>query len=132
VLERRFGSLYEGAAVNAIHRKARNLADIYREQNRDDLGEALLREALAGYPDSADARQALGLLLVRTGRTAQSLELFAQASRMAPDNSQYALVYALALVETGKRAEGIEVLRAAVRRFPGNLPLQQALAGYSK
>jgi predicted CXXCH cytochrome family protein len=109
-----------------------NLADIYREQNRDDLGEALLREALAGYPDSADARQALGLLLVRTGRTAQSLELFAQATRMAPDNSQYALVYALALVETGKRAEGIEVLRAAVRRFPGNLPLQQVLAGYSK
>ncbi len=109
-----------------------NLADIYRAQNRDDLGEALLRQALAEYPDSADACQTLGLLLVRTGRTPQSVPLFERASRMAPDNPHYALVYALALVETGRRAEGVKVLRAAVRRFPGNLPLQQALAGHLK
>lgn len=107
-----------------------NLADIYRAQYRDDLAEALLREALGDYPDSADARQSLGLLLVRTGRTQESLPLFEQASRMAPDNARYALTYALALVETGKRAEGIEVLRAATRRFPGNVALQQALKGY--
>ena len=109
-----------------------NLADLYRAQDRDDLAEPLLREALADYPDSADARQSLGLLLVRTGRTGESLPLFEQASRMAPDNPRYALVYALALVEAGRRTAGIAALRAATRRFPADAALQQALRNYDR
>jgi len=130
------------AAENSLQRARRlaprylpamlDLADIYRAQNRDDRGEPLLREALAEYPDSAEAHQTLGLLLVRTGRLAQSLPLFEQASRLAPDNPRYALVYALALVESGKRSEGIKALRAAAERFPHDAPLQQALAAHSR
>jgi len=107
-----------------------NLADVYRARSRDDLGAALLQEALRAYPESGDVRHMLGLLYVRTGRTATSVPLFEQATRMAPDNAQYALVYGLALVETGKRAEGVKVLRAAAIRFPGNAQIQQALAAY--
>jgi predicted CXXCH cytochrome family protein len=109
-----------------------NLSDLYRARNHDELGEPLLREALAEYPESADVRHMLGLLYVRTGRTPQSVPLFEQASRMAPDNAQYALVYALALVETGKRPAGIEVLRRATRRFPDNAALKQALEAYTR
>jgi predicted CXXCH cytochrome family protein len=104
-----------------------NLSDIYRAKKRDDLGEPLLNEAVAAYPESGDARHALGLLYVRTGRAKESVALFGQASRLAPDNAQYALVYGLALIENGSRAEGIQALRAAEQRFPGNTPIRQAL-----
>jgi predicted CXXCH cytochrome family protein len=107
-----------------------NLADLYRARNRDDLGEPLLREALAAWPESGDAHHMLGLLFVRTGRTPQSVVLLRQAMQLAPENAQYALVYAVALVETGSLAQGLSVLEAAVRRFPDNMPLQQALDGY--
>jgi predicted CXXCH cytochrome family protein len=108
-----------------------NLSDIYRATQRDDAGETLLHAAMAAYPESADARHMLGLLLVRTGRTPQSVPLFEAASRMAPGNAQYALVYAMALAETGRKAEGIRVLRQAVQRFPDNAPLQQTLEAYT-
>jgi predicted CXXCH cytochrome family protein len=107
-----------------------NLADIHRARGRDDLAEPLLREAVQRYPESGDARHMLGLLHVRTGRTADSVALFEQASRLAPGNPQYALVHAVALIETGDRDQGIAVLEAALRRFPGNAALEQALAGF--
>jgi predicted CXXCH cytochrome family protein len=107
-----------------------NLADLYRARNRDADGEAVLREALAAYPDSADALHTLGLLYVRTDRLKESVPLLERAARLAPANPQYALVHALSLVETGRKAEGIKVLENAARRFPGNAQIQQALTGY--
>lgn len=103
-----------------------NLADVYRAQGRDDLGEDVLEEALGEYPDSGDANYALGLLYVRTGRAADSVELFERASRLSPGNTEYVLIYAVALAETGKPEQGIEVLREAVERFPGNARLRDA------
>lgn len=107
-----------------------NLADLYRARNRDDAGEAVLREALAAYPDSADALHAMGLLYVRTNRLTQSVPLLERAAHLAPDNPQYALVHALSLVETGRRPEGIKVLQAAARRFPQDAQIRLALEGY--
>lgn len=107
-----------------------NLSDLYRARGRDDLGEPLLREAMAAYPESADARHMMGLLYVRTGRTPDSVALFRQASQMAPDNPHYAMVYAVALVETGRRPEGIAVLEAASRRFPDDPQIRQALQSF--
>jgi predicted CXXCH cytochrome family protein len=107
-----------------------NQADLYRARSRDDLGEALLREALAAYPESGDVHHMLGLLYVRTGRTPQSVPLLQQAAALSPANAQYALVHALALIETGQRAQGMSVLQQAVRRFPESLPLRQTLDAY--
>ncbi|HTQ35712.1 MAG TPA: HEAT repeat domain-containing protein, partial [Steroidobacteraceae bacterium] len=42
-----------------------NLADVYRAEDHDDLGETLLHDAVAAYPESADAKHMLGLLYVR-------------------------------------------------------------------
>jgi len=107
-----------------------NLSDVYRTRQRDDAGEALLREALRAYPDSADVHYTLGLLLVRTQRTAASVSLFARARELAPGNAQYALVHAVSLAETGRRGDAIRELEAASRRFPGEPQILQALQGY--
>ena len=76
------------------------------------------------------ARQALGLLYVRTGKRKDALPLFERASALAPNNPQYALVYAVALVESGERAKGIKVLESAAQRFPDNSAVRQALEAY--
>lgn len=107
-----------------------NLADLHRARGRDDLGEALLDEAVAAYPDSGEASHMLGLLYVRTGRTTASVPLFEKATRLAPGNAQFALVHGLALVETGRRTEGVRVLEAAARRFPADAQIRQALAAH--
>lgn len=107
-----------------------NLSDVYRARGRDELGEALLNEALAAYPDSGDAHYLLGLLYVRTNRTAQSVALFRRATDLAPDNPRYALVHAVSLAETGRLAEAIRQLEAAAARFPADAAIRNALEGY--
>jgi tetratricopeptide (TPR) repeat protein len=107
-----------------------NLADLYRARNRDDLGEPVLREALVRYPKSGEAQHALGLLYVRTGRTAESVALFKAASALEPGNAQFALVYAMALVETGSRSKGIAALEAAAKRFPNDEVITKTLSEY--
>ena len=107
-----------------------NLADIYRAQHRDDLGEPVLRDAMAQYPESGDARHAMGLLFVRAGRTVDAVPLLQQASQLSPNNAQYAMVYALALLKIGKQTEGIQVLQAAAQRFPDDAAIRQALDAY--
>jgi len=107
-----------------------NLADAWRARGRDERGEPLLREALRHYPESGDVHHALGLLLVRAGRTAESVEHFRRASELAPDNPRYALVHALSLAETGRRPEAVRLLETAVRRFPAEAALREALDGY--
>jgi predicted CXXCH cytochrome family protein len=107
-----------------------NLSDVHRARRRDDAGEALLREALRAYPDSADVHYTLGLLLVRTQRTAASVALFARARELAPGNPQYALVHAVSLAETGRRGDAIRELEAASLHFPGEPQILQALQGY--
>jgi predicted CXXCH cytochrome family protein len=107
-----------------------NLADVYREQNRDAQAEPLLREAVAAYPQSADAQHALGLLLVRGSRTPEAIPLFEQASKLAPGNARYALVHALSLLESGRQTQGLQVLDAAAKRFPEDEAIQRAHEGY--
>jgi predicted CXXCH cytochrome family protein len=107
-----------------------NLADLYRAEGRDDLGAPLLEEALAAYPESADANHALGLLYVRIGRTPDSVELFGRARELAPANARYALVYAVALAEVGRTEQGIAVLEDAVERFPDDAEIRDALDAY--
>jgi Flp pilus assembly protein TadD len=104
-----------------------NLADTYRAQHRDDLGEPVLHDAIGQYPESGDAHHAMGLLYVRTGRVKDAAAELQQAALLSPNNAQYAMVYALALLKIGKQSEGIQVLHSAARRFPDNAEIRQAL-----
>jgi tetratricopeptide (TPR) repeat protein len=107
-----------------------NLSDVYRAQGRDDLGEEVLNETIAMYPDSADVNYALGILYVRTERIQQSIELFDNARTLSPENPQYVYIYAVALAEIGRVEEAISVLLAALQDFPNNVQIRDALRAY--
>lgn len=107
-----------------------NLSDVYRAQNRDDLGEVVLNDALSLYPDSGDVNYALGILYVRTGRIQQSISLFDNARFLAADNPQYVYIYAVALAELGRVEEAISVLEAAQQDFPSDAQIREAIQAY--
>jgi tetratricopeptide (TPR) repeat protein len=106
---------------------AANLADLLRARGRDDLGEGVLREALARSPESAELHHALGLLLVRRGRTPAAAEALGRAAALAGDG-RFAYAHGLALVELGRAGEGLEVLARALDARPGDRRLLTALA----
>jgi tetratricopeptide (TPR) repeat protein len=107
-----------------------NLSDVYRAQNRDDLGEVVLNDALSLYPESGDVNYALGILYVRTGRIQQSISLFDSARFLAAGNPQYVYIYAVALAEVGRVEEAISVLEAAQQDFPSDAQIREAIQAY--
>lgn len=104
-----------------------NLADLYREQKRDDAGERVLRQAPAG----ADVHFALGLLLVRQNRLAEALDELAKAAAERADSPRYAYVYAVALDSVGQSGKAMAVLQQAQARFTGDTDILAALAEFS-
>ena len=107
-----------------------NLADHHRA-TRDDAGaEALLRKAVALYPESADAHFALGLLLVRQKQPELAVVELERAVQLAPANSHYAYVLAVGLHSTQQVERALSTLRAAAQRFPANTEIRSALRAY--
>ena len=105
-----------------------NLADLYRETDREGEGKKLLLEALKTAPRSASAHHALGLLLVRTGERRAALDHLARAVELDPDNSGHAYVYGVALNSLGRSARATHVLEQALRSRPHDRDLLFALA----
>jgi tetratricopeptide (TPR) repeat protein len=104
-----------------------NLADLFRQQNREDQAEALLRKGLANVPDAPDVHHALGLLLVRDQRLDEALVALRQATELAVDQPRYAYVYALALKEKGEPEKAITTLETTRRSHPGDREVLSAL-----
>ena len=109
-----------------------NLADLYRQYDREADAEAMLTSGLQKVPDNADLEHAFGLLRVRQKRVAEAVPLLEQAARHDPTNPRYAFVYAVALHDSGQSKQGIAVLEQALKRFPGNAELLNVLAGYAR
>jgi tetratricopeptide (TPR) repeat protein len=107
-----------------------HLADLYRAQGREDLAETTLRAALQVDPDDGDAREALGLSLVRQKRLKEALPELARAARLRPDVARYAYVHAVALHQAGDVRQALQVLKQAHLRHPGNREIVVALAEY--
>jgi len=97
-----------------------NLADLLREEGRDDEGEKLLRRAIELAPDSAEAHHALGLLLVRRQDLPAALDELKRAAELAPNEPRAVSVYAIALHSAGEPARAIEVLEALRAKRPGD------------
>jgi len=95
-----------------------NLADLYRELDRDGEGEAVLRRELEHSPDDASALHALGLLMVRQKQGQKALALFDAAARKDPANARYAYVYAVALNDGGQTGTAIETLERNIKVHP--------------
>lgn len=107
-----------------------NLADLYRAQNQDGTGERILEDAIRLAPNDGSLQYALGLLMVRQKRRAQTLDLLAAAARIDPGNARYAYVYAVALNDAGQTNAAIETLERSIKAHPYDRDSLAALVTY--
>jgi tetratricopeptide (TPR) repeat protein len=108
-----------------------NLADLYRQYNREDQAAQTLRTALDIDPRNGDAYHALGLSLVRQQRLRDALPALAQAAQLRPDLPHYAYVYGVALREAGEGQRALQVLEAAHAQHPAARDIVVALMEYA-
>ena len=79
-------------ANNAI-----NLADLYRQQNKNKAGIDVLKQSAISNPDSAPLAYSLGLAFIREKQTVDANRWLKKATVLMPDNSRYWYVYSLAV-----------------------------------
>jgi len=109
-----------------------NLADLYRQQGRDDDGMAVLREALKLSPDDGGLHYALGLALVRLKEPHEAVAELKVAADLEPERTRYAHVYAVGLESVGRRGQAIAVLEESLKRHPGDRDTLLALVNFSR
>ena len=109
-----------------------NLADLYRVQGRDDLGEPLLRRAIEARPEQAATHHALGLLLARLDRTPEAVDALRRAAGLEHDNLRFGYVYAVALHSSGREAKAIAELESVHARHPADREVLAALAMFNR
>jgi predicted CXXCH cytochrome family protein len=109
-----------------------NLADLYRQLNRDGDGEAVLRAAIAISPQAAAAHHALGLVLTRLKKPQAALSEFRQAADLEPDSARYAYVYAVALNSAGQKDQAVTALKQALERHPNDRDILSTLIAFSR
>jgi Flp pilus assembly protein TadD len=114
-----------------------NLADVYRARGDESgaertLGDALTRNPDARNPGAAAVHHALGLSLIRQGRTADALAALKEAGRLAPEDPRFAFVYSVALHDTGEPVAAISSLKDALGRHPYDRDMLAALAAYER
>lgn len=97
-----------------------NLADVYRNGNRDDLCESTLQKVLAINPSNAVALQSYGFLLVRKNKTDEAISYLKKAADMQPAEADYSYSYAVALFSTGKTKEAVSLLENFQKKNPNN------------
>lgn len=105
-----------------------NYADALRRFGDEPGAEALLREGMAINQEDAGLHHSLGLLLVRTDRTAEGLEELERAAELAPENPRYVYVVAIALNSVGEGDAAVQTLQRARADFPGDFDIAWALA----
>jgi len=108
-----------------------NLADLYRMQKRDDLGENLLENALKIDNNSAEVHHVLGLLLVRANRLDEADYHLGEAAGIRFDNPRYSYVYSVLLNSTGRVGEAIKVLEQSIKKHPYNKEILIALITFN-
>jgi predicted CXXCH cytochrome family protein len=108
-----------------------NLADLYRQQQRDADGQAILRQGIAVLIDNpsekASLHHALGLSLVRSGNKPAAIRELARGAELAPQLPRYSYIYAIALNSSDQAGQALEVLQQAVSRHPHNRDLLTTL-----
>lgn len=104
-----------------------NLAGLYLETGNPAALE-MGRRAYQATPDNPGVQDTYGWILVRTGQTAQGLELLQQAMQRLPDIAEVRYHYAVALLKSDREAEARKLLTALLdsgESFPGREEAQR-------
>jgi len=109
-----------------------NLADLYRQLDRESDGEQVLRQAMARSQQDAGLHHALGLTLVRLKRLDEAIDELRLAAELAPEQPRYAYVHAVALNSAGRGGEAIPVLKDSLARHPDDRETLLALISFSR
>jgi len=104
-----------------------NLADLYRQLDRDEEAKELLQAGLELDADSAALAHTLGLLLIRVNQSEDALVELERAAILEPRNSRYQYVYAIGLNTFGRTDEAINVLQASRQEFASDFDIGWAL-----
>lgn len=105
-----------------------NYVDYLRVLGDDTRGEALLREGLELNEEAAVLHHALGLLMVRTGRSEQSIAALERAADLQPENARFAYVLGIAQTSLGRREAALGTLATAYERHPADFDIAWAYA----
>jgi len=105
-----------------------NQADMYRALGREKDAERVLRTGIDAVNGDASLRYSLGLLLIRTGRTADALAELQAAYELDKANPRFGYVYAVALDSTGSPAGAVDVWKKVLVQHPQDREVLQALA----
>ena len=105
-----------------------NLADLYRQQADEAAAEKVLREGLEQLPEQAALWHALGLGLVRQGRSEEAYEALRIAAEGPDATPRFALALGLIMDAQGQGAAALAYLEASLQRFPDDPGLIAALA----
>ena len=108
-----------------------NLADLLRQQSREDEARDILLDALEVAPNHGAALHALGLLETRTGQTDKALSYLGRAAELETVGTRHRFIYAIALHDLGKPQEAIAQLLTLLRAIPHNEEVLLALVNYS-
>jgi predicted CXXCH cytochrome family protein len=105
-----------------------NLADLLRQQSRDEDGERVLKQGMAVMPGSAELQHAYGLLLIRQKKYREAVAALGKAADLAPNDARFAYVYAVALQDSGRPGEAAAVLERAHAGHPNDPDILFSLA----
>ena len=114
----------------AFVQAAVNLADAQRATGDEAGAERSLRAALLQDPAAAVLHHALGLSLIRQGRSREALPELRAAHENDAGDARFAYVYAVALHDSGDAAGAIRTLQDALRGHPYDRDIREALAAY--
>jgi tetratricopeptide (TPR) repeat protein len=109
-----------------------NLADLMQSTGRDPEGGPILEALVARLPGDPNAHLALGLWMVRNGRSADALGELQQAAKLGSGNPRFAYVYAVALADSGQPSEAIAILADSLARHPYDRDSLIAIAVYER
>ncbi|NHA15390.1 XrtA/PEP-CTERM system TPR-repeat protein PrsT [Thioalkalivibrio sp. XN279] len=113
--------LQQARAADPEDANVRVLLASYLGSNQDWTGAIeVAREAVAADPDSAEAANALGVVLLRAGEAREALGEFARAHQLAPTSPLFLVNRARAERATNQPEAARETLVSALALDPGN------------
>jgi len=128
-IERAEVALKEALKIEPVFLPAyANLADIYRQQQREDEARQVLLTGLGYDPEDPGLNYAIGLHFARAGDLPSAMKHLRHAAEVDRVDPRYSYGYAVALNSSGKPADAVKVLQEALIGHPYNIKILQFLA----